>query len=129
SEAAFDTAAAVVGRADVELDLVSRVRELVAADGLDQVAVLWSRSPAPTLPGALWRLYLLGEWLSRDPETIMTRFRDGEAHALEHADDAAATDDEQAPQRPSDDGQDGAGQVPAPGVLDERLTALFNGEE
>jgi len=41
------------------------------------VAGLWADSPAETLPGALWRLYVLREWVRRDPTTVAERFRLG----------------------------------------------------
>src|SRR5699024_297573 len=34
-------------------------------------------SPPATLPGALWRLYLLREWVRRDPRTIAERYHLG----------------------------------------------------
>jgi hypothetical protein len=35
--------------------------------GLSTVAELWADRPARSLPGALWRLYALREWVRRDP--------------------------------------------------------------
>ena len=46
---------------------VSRLRETVRTSGVDTIAHVWSRSPEFTLPGALWRVYLLHEWYHRDP--------------------------------------------------------------
>ena len=80
SEAAHTTAAAVVhgGRLRGEdPELVARLVALVDAEGLDTVASLWSQSPPQTLPGALWRLYLLREWVRRDPRRIADRYRLG----------------------------------------------------
>ena len=36
-----------------------------------------SRSPEFTLPGALWRLYLLHEWYHRDPGLVESRYAQG----------------------------------------------------
>ena len=47
---------------------------VVAAHGVDTVAELWADSPATTLPGALWRLFLVREWLRRDPALIARRY-------------------------------------------------------
>ena len=47
---------------------------VVAAHGVDAVAELWADSPATTLPGALWRLFLVREWLRRDPALIARRY-------------------------------------------------------
>jgi hypothetical protein len=80
SEAAHTSAGALVhgGRLRSEdPDLVARLVALVDDEGLDAIASLWSRSPADTLPGALWRLYLLREWVRRDPRTISDRYRLG----------------------------------------------------
>ena len=33
----------------------------VAANGVDDIAELWADSPATTLPGTLWRLFLVHE--------------------------------------------------------------------
>ncbi len=84
SEAAHTTAAAVVqrGRAGSEdPELVARLVALVDDEGLDTIATLWSQSPPDTLPGALWRLYVLREWVRRDPRTIAERFRLGVSRA------------------------------------------------
>lgn len=80
SEAAHVTAAAVVhgGReGSDDPDLVARLVALADDEGLDTIARLWSQSPPDTLPGALWRLYVLREWVRRDPQTIAARFRSG----------------------------------------------------
>lgn len=121
SEAAHATANAVLyGPSHLAEDesLAERVGRIIDAEGLDEIAGLWSRSPATTLPGALWRLYLLRAWLERDPETITMRFRAGA--------------DESAPAAVRDPADDDAGPrdavvAPQPGVLDERLAHLFAG--
>jgi len=80
SEAAHTTATAIVhgGRAaSDDAELVERLVHLVDTEGLDTVATLWADSPADSLPGALWRLYLLREWTRRDPDTIAERYRLG----------------------------------------------------
>lgn len=46
----------------------------VTAHGVDAVAELWADSPAVTLPGALWRLFLVREWIRRDPAPIARRY-------------------------------------------------------
>nr|WP_156253246.1 hypothetical protein [Pseudactinotalea terrae] len=84
SEAAHTTATAIVhgGRAaSDDAALVERLVSLVDTEGIDTVAALWADSPAETLPGALWRLYLLREWTRRDPRTIAERYQLGVARA------------------------------------------------
>ncbi len=85
SEIAHTTAGAIVhqGRsAGDDPELVARLVSLVEAEGLDVVAAMWADSPAGTLPGALWRLYVLREWVRRDPRTVAERYRMG-VHAAE----------------------------------------------
>ena len=86
SEIAHTTAAAIVhqGRASDDPELVARLVTLVEAEGLDVVAAMWADSPADTLPGALWRLYVLREWVRRDPRTIAERYRLGVVAAPVH---------------------------------------------
>lgn len=78
-EVAHTTAAALVhrGRASEDPAVVERLVALVETEGLDVVAGLWSDSPPSTLPGALWRLYVLREWVRRDPATVAERYRLG----------------------------------------------------
>ena len=47
---------------------------VVAAHGVDAVAELWADSPATTLPGVLWRLFLVREWIRRDPALVARRY-------------------------------------------------------
>lgn len=79
SEAAHMTARAMVdrGRETDDPEIVARLVRLVENEGLEVVADMWSDSPANTLPGTLWRLYQLREWVGREPETIARRYRDG----------------------------------------------------
>jgi len=104
-EVAHTTAAALVhrGRAAQDPAVVARLVALVETEGLDVVAGLWSDAAPTTLPGALWRLYVLREWVRRDPETVADRYRQGVAAVPVH--DAVA------------------GVVPAPGPSDVRAVA------
>lgn len=63
-------------------ELVDRLVHLVEEEGLHTVAYLWSKSPAATLPGSLWRLYVIREWCRRDPHGVLIHFRAG-IHAAE----------------------------------------------
>ena len=56
---------------------VARLRDTVRTRGIDTIAHVWSRSPEFTLPGALWRVYLLHEWYHRDPISVAQRYADG----------------------------------------------------
>ncbi|WP_413451961.1 hypothetical protein AA0Y32_13365 [Georgenia phoenicis] len=84
SQAAHTTAAVLVrrGRAGSEdPELVSRLVSLVDTQGLDTIAELWAESPSTTLPGALWRLYVMREWVRADPSRIADRFALGRHRA------------------------------------------------
>lgn len=56
---------------------VQHLRELLESGGVDTVSELWSASPANTLPGTLWRLYLVYQWYLRDPDLVNERFQQG----------------------------------------------------
>ena len=59
--AAHETARVLVqtGRAADDRGMAERLLALVDEIGLSTLADLWAHRPAATLPGALWRLYLL----------------------------------------------------------------------
>ncbi len=86
SELAHTTASALVHRARAidDPEVVERLVRLVEAEGLDVVAGMWADSPPDTLPGALWRLYVVREWVRRDPQTLAERYRMGVAAAPVH---------------------------------------------
>jgi len=78
-QVAHTTAHAIVHRArDAEdPEVVERLVHLVETEGLDVVASLWADAAPNSLPGALWRLYVLREWVRRDPQTVTLRYRLG----------------------------------------------------
>ena len=67
--AAHETAAALVrvGRAASDPAVTERLIAIVDEVGLSTLADLWAARPARSLPGALWRLYLLREWMRAHP--------------------------------------------------------------
>ena len=69
TEVAHQTAAILVGtgRAAHDPEVTSRLVTIVDDLGLSTVADLWSARPARSLPGSLWRLYALREWVRRSP--------------------------------------------------------------
>jgi hypothetical protein len=86
---AHETAAVLVhaGRAAADPELTERLVGLVDEIGLAAVADLWSERPARSLPGALWRLYVLHEWVRRAPEEASREYSagirfTGPAHAV-----------------------------------------------
>lgn len=78
-EVAHTTAHALVrtARASEDPQVVGRLVRLVESEGLDVVAALWADAAPGSLPGALWRLYVLREWVRRDPQTVALRYRLG----------------------------------------------------
>jgi len=71
SRVAHSTAHALISRVREapDVDVVERLVAFTDRNGIDDIAELWSRSPARTLPGALWRLYLLQLMIHDDPQT------------------------------------------------------------
>ncbi|WP_125773914.1 hypothetical protein [Antribacter gilvus] len=115
-EVAHATARALVDRARSAEDpvVVERLVRLVETEGLDTVAGLWADAAPATLPGALWRLYVLREWVRRDLQTVMLRYRLGV--------DAA----------PVDEAVAGVPRPPEPGdlrvLVDAVLSGVFTGD-
>ena len=64
--------------------VVARVVRLAETEGLDTLADLWSGSPADSLAGCLWRLYLLRSWVYADPLAAAREFDAGRAHTPVH---------------------------------------------
>ncbi|RYE79427.1 MAG: hypothetical protein EOO74_03730 [Myxococcales bacterium] len=81
-EAASRAATALVRRGHAEADdaLVARVVALADDEGLDTLAALWAGSPPDSLAGAVWRLYLLRTWITRNPQGISEEFAAGRTH-------------------------------------------------
>jgi hypothetical protein len=76
---AHETAAAIVSQARESHDpeLVARLITLVDEEGIDTVAMMWAKAGAHTLPGALWRLYMLREWVKHDAEAVARSYHHG----------------------------------------------------
>ncbi|KZE43042.1 MULTISPECIES: hypothetical protein [unclassified Microbacterium] len=81
SRVAHSTAHALLSRvrADPSVDVVERLVAFTDDHGIDDIAELWSRSPARSLPGALWRLYLLQLMIHDDAATAALLFERGRA--------------------------------------------------
>ncbi|MEV8370325.1 DNA-directed RNA polymerase subunit beta [Microbacterium sp. NPDC064584] len=79
SRVAHSTAAALLARArqDPDGEVVDRLVAFTAQYGIDDIAELWSRSPARSLPGTLWRLYLVQLMIHDDPQTAALLYERG----------------------------------------------------
>ena len=91
SRVAHTTAHALLARvrSDPDAAIVDRLVAFTDEHGIDDIAELWSRSPAKTLPGALWRLYLVQLMIHDDPRTAALLYERGRAE-LRSPDDVVA---------------------------------------
>lgn len=83
SEAA-DRAATLLVRGARDSDdsaVADRLVHLAETEGIETIAEVWSGSPADSLAGCLWRLYLLRSWVYADPAGVARQFEAGRAGA------------------------------------------------
>lgn len=62
-------------------ELTDRLVRLAETEGLDTLAELWAGAPAESLPGCLWRLYLLRSWVHAAPAAAAADFEIGRLRA------------------------------------------------
>ncbi|MGO3766897.1 DNA-directed RNA polymerase subunit beta [Microbacterium gubbeenense] len=91
SRAAHATATTLLARAreDEDPETIERLIAFTASHGIDDIAQLWSRSPAKSLPGALWRMYLMQLSIHDDPHTAALLYERGR-HQLSTTDTMVA---------------------------------------
>jgi hypothetical protein len=79
SRIAHDTAEALLARVrnDPDPDTVERLVAYTDENGIDAVAELWSRAAAHSLPGALWRIYLIRLLIRQDPDSTAYMYQRG----------------------------------------------------
>ncbi len=81
---AADRAATLLVRGAREADdaaVAERLVHLADTEGIEAIAEVWSGSPADSLAGCLWRLYLLRSWVYANPVTVAREFEAGRTHA------------------------------------------------
>ena len=61
--------------------VVERLVHLAETEGIETIAEVWSGSPADSLAGCLWRLYLLRAWVYAEPVAVARAFEAGRARA------------------------------------------------
>ena len=116
TEIAHQSAAILLGagRATHDPEVTGRLVTLVDDLGLSTVADLWSGRPARSLPGTLWRLYALREWVQRSPEQASREYAAG----IRFTDVAHAVAGIAEPPRPEE----------LQRVADQILTGVFEGD-
>lgn len=72
-------------RSSEDTEVHARVVKLADDYGLDELAELWSDAPSDSLPGSLWRLYLLRSWVHSHAEEVSREFAAGRKYAEVHA--------------------------------------------
>lgn len=83
SEAAHLSAHALVqaGKLNEDPAIRERLVRLAEDEGLEVIAELWSKAPARSLPGALWRLYAIRAATVNNPEAMASFFAAGSRQA------------------------------------------------
>jgi len=61
--------------------VIERLVHLADDEGIEAIAEVWSGSPADSLAGCLWRLYLLRAWVYAEPVAVARAFEAGRARA------------------------------------------------
>ncbi|WGW12492.1 hypothetical protein LWF01_01625 [Saxibacter everestensis] len=65
------------GRENDDPEVTHRLVNLADEMGLEVIAEMWANSPAVSLPGALWRLYVLRRWVQNAPHDVADQFHSG----------------------------------------------------
>lgn len=134
SELAHSSAWALMGLPDAEYprEATVRIRELIAAEGIDAVAELWERSPEFTLPGALWRSYLFAEWLRCEPQQVSRRYQQGlsayEAAAAEKGAESGVSLPGSLPGSVTPQAENLPSEAFTPQAVEHAISQLFAGE-
>jgi len=68
-------------RAEGDADLAERLVHLSDTEGMETLADLWSSATADSLAGALWRLYVIREWIHADPGRAARAYEAGKGTA------------------------------------------------
>jgi hypothetical protein len=84
SRIAHETAQALLNRVreNPEADIVERLVAFTDQNGIDAVAELWARANPRSLPGALWRIYLVRALVRQDAEGSSFIFQRGSEIAI-----------------------------------------------
>ena len=82
-EAAQTTARLIVtgARSSEDAEVVGRLVRLADEQGLETLSALWADTPPDSLAGALWRLFVLRQWVHADPLGASRQFSEGRRRA------------------------------------------------
>ena len=61
--------------------VAERLLRLADTEGIETIAELWAGSPADSLAGCLWRLFVLRAWVYADPVAAAREFEEGRESA------------------------------------------------
>lgn len=64
-----------------DAQVADRLQRLAETEGIETIAEVWSGSPADSLAGCLWRLYLLRSWVYANPVTAAREYDAGRTRA------------------------------------------------
>lgn len=62
-------------------EIAERVLRLADTEGIETIAEVWSGSPADSLAGCLWRLFVLRSWVYADPAEVAREYDAGVSRA------------------------------------------------
>ncbi len=65
------------GRSSADPVETGRLIDVLDELGMEALAELWAGRPADTLPGALWRLYAVRQWVRIDPDRASREYAAG----------------------------------------------------
>lgn len=79
SRVAHETAQALLSRVrgNPDPEVIERLVAFTDEQGIDAIAELWAQSSARSLPGALWRVYLMRTLIRQSPDAISFLFQRG----------------------------------------------------
>lgn len=68
-------------RGSADPGVAERVLHLAETEGIETIAEVWSGSPADSLAGCLWRLFVLRSWVYADPAQVAREYDTGRRSA------------------------------------------------
>lgn len=64
-----------------DAEVAERLLHLADSEGIETIAEVWAGSPADSLAGCLWRLYVLRAWVHSDPLRVSREYDAGRSRA------------------------------------------------